>query len=187
MPRLTAVFIFAVCLFSVFLLACSDGSAPAPTPTPVPIAVSAEELRLAYENNEVAAKATYEGKTALATGTVSSITEAGSGYDVKLDTGEVISITEVVCKVDDSQLDSVLALSEGQYIAIQGMVKGKGIFDIEVVNCSFQDVPQSVASTIEPTESPTAMPTAGLASISEPTPTPCPTLTPSPTPTTEPT
>ena len=160
---------------------------PAPAPIPVPIMVSAEELRLAYEANEVAAKAKYEGKTALVTGTVSSITEAGGGYDVKLDTGEVISITEVVCKVDASQLDSVLALSEGQYIAIQGIVKGKGLFDIEVIDCSFQDVPQSVAPTIEPTEPPTAMPTAGPTATPEPTPTPGPTLTPSPTPTTEPT
>ena len=93
-------------------------------------------MRIAYENNEVAAKAKFEGKTALITGAVSSVTEAGSKYDVKLSTDEFISLTSFVCKVDKSEVDTVVALNEGQTITVHGKVKGKGIFDIEVEDCS---------------------------------------------------
>ena len=92
-------------------------------------------MRLAYENNEVAAKADFEGKTALITGAVSSVTEAGSKYDVKLSTDEFFSVTSIVCKVDKSEVDSVVALNEGQTVAVHGTIKGKGIFDIEVEDC----------------------------------------------------
>ena len=148
MPRLSAALVLSICLFSAFLLSCaSDTSGPSatptptsvPTPTPAPIVVSAEELYQAYDNNEVAAKAEYEGKTALITGSVSSITEAGSKYDVKLSTDEIFSITEIVCKVDKSQVASVIELSEGQYITVLGRIKGKSIIDIVVEDCSVQD------------------------------------------------
>ena len=139
----TVLFLFTYCFF-VFLVACSGESGPAPTgtptpvptPTPIPISVSAAELRVAYENNEVAAKQKFEGQIALITGAVYSVTEAGSKYDVKLSTDEFLSITNIVCKVDKSEVDSVLTLNEGQTITVLGKVKGKGIFDIEVEDCS---------------------------------------------------
>lgn len=144
MQQSTWVFIFSALWLSTLLIACSGNSGPqptatptpVPTPTPIPITVSATDLRLAYENNEVAAKAKYEGKTALITGAVSSVTEAGSKYDVKLSTDEFISITSIVCKVAKGEVNSVVALNEGQTITVYGKVKGKGIFDIEVEDCS---------------------------------------------------
>lgn len=116
-----------------------DGATPIPTPTP--ITVSAGELYQAYESNQVAATLKYEGKTALVDGAISSITEAGSKYDIKLVTEEAFSFASVVCKVDRSHLNAVLSLSEGQYITVKGRIKGQSIIDIVVENCSIQDTP----------------------------------------------
>ena len=117
----------------------ADGDPP--TPTPIPIEVSAGELYQAYESNEVAAALKYEGKTAVVDGTISSIADAGSKYDIKLGTEETFSFVSIVCKVDKSQIDTVLTLSEGQYVTVKGRIKGQSIIDIVVENCSIQDTP----------------------------------------------
>ncbi len=108
---------------------------PVPTPTPLP-SVSASELAQACEANEVAAKTKYEEMTALITGEVRSITDARGKYDVKLLTGDVW--TDVVCKVDISGVDSVIALQKGQVVTVLGKIKGKGFADIVVDQCSIQ-------------------------------------------------
>jgi hypothetical protein len=154
MPRLATALLFSILCLPLLLLACSTNSGlpltatpttvptptptptTVPTPTPIPITVSATELRIAYENNEVAAKAKFEGKTALITGSVSSVTEAGIKYDVKLSTDEFFSLTSIVCKVDKEEVDTVVVLNVGQTITVHGRVKGKGIFDIVVESCS---------------------------------------------------
>ena len=101
--------------------------------------MTAEEIYQDYDRNEVAAKAKYAGQMTLISGSISSITEASGGYDVKLATGELFSVMEIVCKVDKDQVDSVVALSEGQQVAILGRIKGKGLFDVEVTECTVQD------------------------------------------------
>lgn len=223
MPRLTVLLALSLFLFSALLLACGGSSAPAdptapaatatptpvPTPTPAPLSVSAKELRLAYEGNKVAADAKYKDQWVLVSGTISSIAEAGGGYDVKLETDEFLSLTAIVCKVAADEVDTVLALNTGQYIAIRGILEGKGFSDIVVQNCTVQDAPQSAApSPDEPAAAraetqtqPTApAPTAPAAvpetpaepvapaaaeptASPEPTPAPEPTATPEPTPT----
>ena len=95
-------------------------------------------MRLAYENNEVAAKAKFAGKVALITGDVYSVTETGNKYDVKLSTDEFFSLTSIVCKVDKSEIDWVIQLNEGQRITVLGRIKGKSIIDIVVEDCSIQ-------------------------------------------------
>ena len=79
------------------------------------------------------------GQTALISGSISSVTEAGGGYDVKLETDEVFSVMEIVCEVDKSHVDSVVALSEGQQVVIFGKIKGKGLFDVEVTECTVRE------------------------------------------------
>ena len=108
---------------------------PIPTATPVP-RVSASELAQAYDANEVAAKAKYEEKIALITGEVRSITDARGKYDVKLLTGDVW--TDIVCKVEISEVDSVIVLEKGQVVAVLGRIKGQGFADIVVDPCSIQ-------------------------------------------------
>lgn len=210
MPRLPILIALSLFLFSALLTACGGSAAPAdpaapptatpaPTPTPVPIQVSALELYQAWESNQVAAEAKYKDQWVLVTGRISNIAEAGSGYDVKLRT-EDFSLTEIVCKVDASQVDTVLSLREGQYIAIHGVLEGQGFVDIVVQNCAVQDVQESVAAaepqaptappepnptdTLAPTPKPTGAPEPAAAS--EPTPTPQPTSMPEPTATPEP-
>ena len=112
---------------------------PVPTPTPVPLEVTAEEIYQDYDSNEVAAKAKYEGRMALITGSISSVTEAGGGYDVKLATDTSFSIMDIVCKVNKSEIASVITLSEGQEVTILGKIKGKGIFDVEVTDCTVRE------------------------------------------------
>lgn len=219
MPRLPILIALSLFLFSALLLACGSRAAPAdpaapptatpaPTPTPVPIQVSALELYQAWESNQVAAEAKYKDQWVLVTGKISNIAEASGGYDVKLGT-EDFSLTEIVCKVDASQVDTVLSLQEGQYIAIHGVLEGQGFVDIVVQNCAVRDVQESIAlaqeepaAAAEPqaptaspepnpidTPDPTPEPTGASepAAPREPTPTPQPTPTPEPTATPEPT
>ena len=113
-------------------------STPAATSTPEPIKLSATDLVQAYEDNEVAAKSKYEGETALITGEVSSITEAGSKYDVKLRPNAPLSWSVVVCKVNREYEASILPLKSGQITTVLGIIKGKGISDIVVESCMVQ-------------------------------------------------
>ena len=142
---------FLIAIAALAILGCSSGPAatpipaptptftPVPTPTPIPLEVTAEEIYQEYDSNEVAAKAKYAGQTALISGSISSVTEAGGGYDVKLETDEVFSVMEIVCKVDKSHVDSVIVLSEGQQVVIFGKIKGKGLFDVEVMECTVRE------------------------------------------------
>lgn len=210
MSKLTGLFILSLAVFSLFILACSSNLAnpasapgetpapvaaaptpmptttptPAPTPTPAALAVSVDELVADYDGNQVAAGLKYEDKRALITGTVSSITEDGDDYDVKMRnnpaTLDEISFISVVCKVDSSEVDAIIALREGQEITVLGRVEGQSIIDIVVTDCSVQSI-QPVATAAIPT--PTLAPTLTLV----PTPTDIPTLTPEPTPTRIPT
>ena len=214
MPRLTVFLALSLFLFSAFLLACGGSAAPAdpaapptptpaPTPTPVPIQVSASKLYQEWGSNQVAAEAKYKDQWVLVTGKIASIAEAGSGYDVKLMTDDFW--TRIVCKVDASQVDTILVLQEGQYIAIHGVLEGQGFADIVVQDCAVRDVQESVASAQEeptaanaepqaPTESAPTEPAADTVespsastSVPEPTSEPTPTPTPEPTATPEPT
>ena len=111
---------------------------PTATPTPTPIQISATDLIQAYEDNEVAAQSKYAGQTALVTGEVSSITEAGSKYDVDLRTDEIFHLSDVVCKVSKDYEASMINLTSGQTLTVAGTIKGKGIFDIVIEPCVIQ-------------------------------------------------
>ena len=170
---------------------------PAPTPTPALLTVSVDELVQAYDGNQVAAQFKYDNKVALITGNISAIQVAGNEYDVKLRnnpaTIEEISFISVVCKADKSQVDTVIALQEGQEVTVLGRIAGQSIIDIVVKDCSVQEIVQSAEPAIappEPTVIPTpvvAVPTAtGMPLVTPvllPTPTaiPTPTLVPTPT------
>ena len=164
----------------------------APTPTPKPVEVTAGNLYQAYEDNEVAAKATYEKKTALITGTVASVTEAGSKYDVKLETDPFLSFVNVVCKVDKSHQAMILPLKRGQTITVLGLIKGVSLVDIVIENCTVAVFPPeppeasnaavapASAEVTPPPADPTPVPTPAHTSTPYPTPTQAPTATPDP-------
>ena len=113
---------------------------PAPRPTPTPIVVTANALEREHEANEVFWESKYVDKYAFITGSISSITDAGSEYDVKLSTDNLW--VNIVCKVNESNRSSVLELATGETVTVYGLVTNDGIIDIVVKNCTVR-LPQS--------------------------------------------
>lgn len=166
---------------------------PSPTPIPAPLMVSVDELVQAYDGNEVAAQLKYDDQVVLITGKLHSVQVSWnrSQYDVRLrnnpTTIEEITTTSVVCKVDNSQADTVIALEEGQEVTVLGRIAGMNIIDIVVKDCSVQKIVQSTAPAIappEPTVAPTiimAVPTVTATTLVTPVLLPTPTAIPTPT------
>ena len=151
-------------------------SRPAATrqPTPTPIRVTANALERQHEANEVSWKSKYVDRYVLITGSISSITEAGSQYDVKLNTDNIW--VNIVCKVGQSGRSSVLELAKGETITVYGLVTDEGIVDIVVRNCAIRPPQPSSASE----QGQTRVATPATISIPHPTATTGPTPTPNP-------
>ena len=211
-----------IIILSFLALACGGGASPSnvgsndvavPTqsPTLTPVSVSADAMQSEKELNEVAWTSKYNDNLALITGTISSITEAGNKYDVKLETDNFT--VSIVCKVDETNESAVLSLQRGQTVTVLGRVTDDGIIDIVVKDCSIassdraaQPPSQAQISSTEPprlqtpvaavtaqaapaTKSPTAtLPprdtaaaTTQVPALASPTPTLTPTMLPTPT------
>ena len=157
---------------------------PGPTatdaPTPTPIAVTASVLQMEHEANKVAWTNKYENKFVLITGIISSITEAGDQYDVKLSTDD--AWVEIVCKMSRSETETVLELQAGETATVYGRVTDDGFVDIVVRDCVVRQLEsaqqgQTPAATAVPTPTLTFEPTpaatlAGLPTSTVPAPTP---------------
>ena len=126
--------------------------------------VTASALEREHEANEVYWEDKYVDKYVLITGSISSITDAGNQYDVKLHTDNLW--VNVVCKVHRTYKSSVLELATGETITIYGSVTNDGIIDIVVKDC-----------TVRPPDSSRAKEQNRL-SVSTPVLTPHPTSTP---------
>ena len=111
----------------------------APSPTPTPIVVTANALEREHEANEVSWEGKYVDKYAFITGTISSITDAGSEYDVKLNTDNLW--VNIVCKVSQSSKSFVLELATGETATVYGQVTNDGIVDIVVKDCALRPPP----------------------------------------------
>ena len=137
---LVAVIVVIVIIVALAGGGGGDSARPdvSPTPIPTPLAVTAQQIYEDYEANEVVAEERYEGNWALITGTVSSITEAGNQYDVKLETDEVFSISNIVCKVAKDHRAEVLSLTAGQTVTVLGKIRGRGVIDFNVDDCRVQ-------------------------------------------------
>ena len=114
----------------------SVDSLTASVESPTPIAVTARQLNEDYERNEVAADAKYVGNYVMVTGVIYSVTEAVGKYDVKLETDDFISVTNIVCKVDKDEEATILTLAAGDTVTVLGNVSGKSVFDINLRDCS---------------------------------------------------
>ncbi len=114
----------------------SVDSLTASVESPTPIAVTARQLNEDYERNEVAADAKYVGNYVMVTGAIYSVTEAVGKYDVKLETDDFISVTNIVCKVDKDEEATILTLAAGDTVTVLGNVSGKSVFDINLRDCS---------------------------------------------------
>ena len=150
---------------------------PAPSLTPTPIVVTANTLEREHEANEVSWEGEYVGKNAFITGSISSITDAGSEYDVKLNTDNLW--VNIVCKISQSDRSSVLELATGETVTVYGLVTNDGIIDIIVKNCIIRSPQPSQAKDRE--QSPVASPgTTSGQGIAPTTTTLHPTATPDP-------
>ena len=156
----------------------SNEPTPTATPilTPTLISVSAEELSRDYANNEVAAKAKYEGKQVLITGELLSIRESGINYDISLSSGtSTFFWVSIDCQVDRSQQTAVLELNKGRVVTLLGkIIRDEDSFDIVDVDIVIDDcviqredalTPTSIASN-EPTSTATQVVTPTLISVS---------------------
>lgn len=143
-------------------------------PTPIPIRVTANALERQHEANEVSWESKYVDRYVQITESISSITEAGNQYDVKLSTGNLW--VNIVCKVDQSNRATVLELAKGETITVYGLVTNDGIIDIVVRNCTIQ--PQQSSSEGKQAQTRLAKPTT--ISVPSPTATTSPTPTPDP-------
>jgi hypothetical protein len=99
-------------------------------------AVTATELIIAYEANEVAADRSYKGKWLAVTGTVESIGTSGSKTFVRLSNDEDSwSLTDTQCFIAAESIDAVAELVKGDTVTFLGKCNGLGLFDVEVTDC----------------------------------------------------
>lgn len=107
----------------------------APEPEEV-ISVSAVELYNQFDNNAVAAKENYKGKTIQVTGTVGSIDETiwGTLY-ITLNADEW-GITSVQCYFPKDEASKLASLGSGQTVTVKGSNPEKGIINVELEDCT---------------------------------------------------
>ncbi len=114
------------------------------TPGPTPIIVTADSLQRQKEANNVFWDDRYLDKLVQISGTISSITEAGSYVDVKFSTDN--PFVDVVCKVKSSHRAVFHSLAEGKVVKVQGRVSDDGIIDIVVKHCEILDTSDQVST-----------------------------------------
>mgnify|MGYP001145942510 CR=1 FL=1 len=108
--------------------------APTPTPTPSIITVTARELCSAYEANEIAADAEYEGKIVKVSGVVDSI-----GKDIldtpyiTLEGGKIFG--GVQCMFDEKYEPQLAQLAKGERVTVQGRCSGYLIGTVLIRDC----------------------------------------------------
>ena len=119
-------------------------------PTPPPLSITAIELYSAKQGNAAHWNQNYVGQRALIAGEVTAIEKAGSKYDVKLVAEEkVTAITgtvnpftneymgaDVVCKVNESEANTVSQLQKGDQVTVLATISDSGIIDLVVQDCS---------------------------------------------------
>lgn len=102
------------------------------------IVVSAAELSKAYEENEVRADKDYKGKMVEVNGKVENIGVVLDQTYVTLSAEKDFSITSIQCFFkDESEIDKVSDLNEGDIITVKGKVDGKSM-NVGVNDCIFK-------------------------------------------------
>ncbi|WP_158256146.1 hypothetical protein [Corynebacterium sp. 13CS0277] len=109
-----------------------DSAQAADTPA---IPVTAVDLVSAYEANEIAADKEYKGKKLELTGTLKSVTETLGTYTVTLE-GPEMSIADVWCKLQKSQVDAAAELVTGNVITVHGVGDGYDSLNAYAKDCT---------------------------------------------------
>ena len=148
-PRLILAILTALVLSSVGAVACGGAN---DAPTPVPLSITALDLYSAKQGNAAHWNQNYVGKRALIAGEVTVIEKAGSKYDVKLVAEEKVTArngtvnpftneymgADIVCKVDESETNTVSQLQEGEQVTVVATISDDGLVDLVVKDCSVQ-------------------------------------------------
>ena len=121
----------------------SNNQKPQPA-TPKPLELTSIELYQTYENNEILFEEDYKDKWAFISGEVVALEVAGSNYDVKLAGDEFgFDFGVIVCKVDKNDLtqaDIAKNLTSGDEIVVLGKIDAVGFADMEVQDCTVEQV-----------------------------------------------
>ena len=89
------------------------------------VTISAQQLVLAYEANEVAADEKYNGKVIAVSGVVEEIgKDFTDSIYVSLSSGDDSLWTSVHCSFGDSHKSAAAGLSKGEYVTIKGKCDG---------------------------------------------------------------
>lgn len=119
----------------------NNPDAGTPTPSPTPLEVSAENLINAYDDNAYAADEQYKDKRLAVAGEVYVVDKDSSGDPyVVLSGGNDFEVTQVRCyfDADDDQAAKIKGLKTGDKATIVGECTGKGIFDVELMDCTIK-------------------------------------------------
>ena len=124
-------------LATLLLAACGAGDpTPTPTPTPAPIKASSEEIYREYANNEVRAKAKYEGRFVEVEGRVTEIGEDIFGDEY------VILFPNTKCDyTDDTESGKAQQLNPNDRITVLGEVSFP-LLGVEMKHCLIIDWPE---------------------------------------------
>jgi hypothetical protein len=89
------------------------------------VTISAQQLVLAYDANEVAADEKYNGKVIAVSGVVEEIgKDFTDSIYVSLSSGDDSLWTSVQCSFGDSHKSAAAGLSKGEYVTIKGKCDG---------------------------------------------------------------
>lgn len=104
----------------------SETGAPAVTALPTAIGVTARQILLAYEANEIAADQVYKGQLVAVTGQVGNVGKdiRNRPYITLVGTGSTAEWRQVQCFLTDDAVSRAMALSKGDYVTVQGTVDG---------------------------------------------------------------
>lgn len=105
------------------------------------IEVTADELYLAYDNNEVAADEAYKGKYVKVTGVVTEISSSGTFTQacILLNAESSYFLGDVQCNFsDDAVAKKIAEINKGQTVTVKGKCAGFKDINIEISNCEIE-------------------------------------------------
>lgn len=102
------------------------------------IRISAADLIRAFDENRVAAKRNYEGRTLEISGIIHEIIEVSRGVEVAVESpNRGLFEPTVRCLFSEDNIEQIMPLKEGQHVVLRGLFVGRGFFgDSRLQNCT---------------------------------------------------
>ncbi len=102
------------------------------------IQISVADLIRAFDENRVAAKRNYEGRTLEISGVIHEIIEVSRGVEVAVESpNRGLFEPTVRCLFSEDNIEQIMPLKEGQHVVLRGLFVGRGFFgDPRLRNCT---------------------------------------------------